>query len=235
MLRGVFLDRLEDDMSLQAQQFAAVLEQEASAGDRRGDAGAILQTLTDKAGDAGDLRLTLIAHDGTVLADSEADPATLDNHADRPEVAQALAGHEGRARRQSATLKQEEVYVAIPLPAGDASWSEGVVRTALPASRVDAMVAASWRVPLIVWAVLLLPTLAVSYLLTRSITRPVERLQDMTAQGGRRATWPTARASAARRTGRSGRLAQQHGRGTRDPGRPAGHARRSAPPRCSRP
>jgi two-component system, OmpR family, phosphate regulon sensor histidine kinase PhoR len=180
LLRGAYLDRLESDMSLQARQFAAVLEQEASAS-LRGDA-AYLQALTNQAGDAGDLRLTLIAHDGTVLADSQVDPATLDNHANRPEVAQALAGHEGRARRESATLKQEEVYVATPLPGSDASWSEGVVRTALPASRVDAMVAAAWRVPLIVWAVLLLPTLAVSYLLTRSITRPVQRLEEMTGR-----------------------------------------------------
>ena len=134
-LRGVYLDRLESDMLLQAHQFAAVLEQEASAS-VGGDA-AYLQALTDKAGDAGALRLTLIARDGTVLADSQVDPATLDNHADRPEVAQALAGNEGRARRESATLKQEEVYTAVPLPASDASWSEGVVRTALPANRVD--------------------------------------------------------------------------------------------------
>ena len=179
-LRSVYLDRLESDMSLQARQFAAVLEQEASAS-VGGDA-AYLQALTDKAGGAGGLRLTVIAHDGTVLADSQVDPATLDNHANRPEVAQALAGHEGRARRQSATLKQEEVYVATPLPGSDASWSQGVVRTALPASRVDALVAAAWRVPLIVWAVLLLPTLAVSYFLTRSITRPVQRLQEMTGR-----------------------------------------------------
>ena len=177
-LRGVYLDRLEGDMLLQAHQFAAVLEQEASTA--VGDDTAYLQALTDKAGDAGGLRLTLIAHDGTVLADSQVDPATLDNHANRPEVSQALAGHEGRARRESATLKQEEVYVAAPLPESEASWSQGVVRTALPASRVDTMVAAAWRVPLIVWAVLLLPILAVSYLLTRSITRPVQRLEEMT-------------------------------------------------------
>ncbi len=179
-LRGVYLDRLEDDMSLQARQFAAVLELEAS--DSNSATGTSLQTLTDRAGDAGDLRLTLIARDGTVLGDSQADPTTLDNHATRPEVAQALAGHEGRARRLSATLKQQEVYVAVPLPESEAPWSKGVVRAALPASRVDATVAASWRVPLIVWAVLLLPTLAISFLLTRSITRPVQRLQDMTGR-----------------------------------------------------
>ena len=178
-LRGVYLQRLEDDMSLQAHQFAAVLEQEASLGPGSAD---YLQQLTNKAGDAGAVRLTLVARDGTVLADSVADPTTMENHATRPEVAQALAGHEGRARRQSATLNQEEVYVALPLAQSDASWSRGVVRTALPASRVDSLVAASWRVPLIVWVVLLLRTLAASYFLTRSITLPLGRLQGMTAK-----------------------------------------------------
>lgn len=180
VLRGVYLERLEDDMSSQIRQFAAVLEEEAQ---RSLDTStAYLQALADKAGDAGGLRLTLIAHDGTVLADSEADPAALDNHAGRPEVAQALAGNEGRARRQSATLGRQEVYVAIPLPTGDAPWSQGALRAALPASRIGAMLADSWRVPLIVWAILLLPTLAVSYFLTRSITTPVERLRYMTKQ-----------------------------------------------------
>ena len=178
-LRGMYLQRLEDDMSLQAQQFAAVLEQETTIAPEGTD---YLQQLTNKVGDAGSVRLTVIAHDGTVLSDSVADPATMENHATRPEVAQALAGHEGRARRESTTLKQEEVYVAIPLPQSDAPWSRGVVRTALLASRVDSLVAASWRVPLIVWAVVLLPTLLVALLLTRSITSPLGRLQGMTAR-----------------------------------------------------
>jgi two-component system, OmpR family, phosphate regulon sensor histidine kinase PhoR len=179
-LREASLHRLENDMSWQAYQFSAVLQQEATAGSPADPT--YLQDLTNKAGDAGNLRLTLIAHDGTVLGDSIADPATMENHATRPEVAQALAGHEGRARRESVTLNQVEVYVAVPLPQSGASWSRGVVRTALPASRVDSLVAASWLVPLIVWAVLLLPTLAVSYFLTRSITSPVGKLGSMTAK-----------------------------------------------------
>ncbi|HLA80993.1 MAG TPA: HAMP domain-containing protein, partial [Thermoleophilia bacterium] len=178
LLRGVFLDRLQDDMARQAHEFAAVLANDPQPG--AGDGGA-LQQLTDRVGDAGDIRLTLISHDGVVLADSEADPATLDNHATRPEVAQALGGNQGRARRQSATLGQQEVYVAIPLPESDTPWSQGVLRTALPASRIDAMLAASWRIPLIVWAILLLPTLVVAYFLTRSIVLPIERLRHMTA------------------------------------------------------
>ena len=174
ILRDVFLDRLEDDMSRQAYQYAAALEGTVTAPEG-------LQQLTVSTGRAADARFTLIDSRGTVLADSQADPSTLDNHKSRPEVAQALAGREGRARRLSATQNQVEVYVAVPLPEGDAPWSKGVLRIAEPASRVDATVAASWRIPLIVWAILLLPTLAVAYLLSRSITRPLERLRHMTA------------------------------------------------------
>ncbi|NLT35506.1 MAG: HAMP domain-containing protein [Gaiellales bacterium] len=177
-LRSVYLDRLEDDMSLQARQFAAVLRFEAST--QAGLGPADLQVLAAEAGDAGGMRLTVVARDGTVLADSEADPGTLDNHADRPEVARALAGNEARARRESATLGRLEVYVAIPLPAASTSWSSGVLRVAQSAGRIDALLVAAWRVPLVVWAIMLLPILLASYFLTRSIFRPVESLRQMT-------------------------------------------------------
>ena len=180
VLRDVFLNRLEDDIALQTQQYSAVLQ--TTWQNSGGPTGAELQSLTTKAGAAGGLRLTVIAHDGTVLADSEADPATLENHAARPEVAQALAGHEGRARRLSATLNVQLVYVAEPVPVSSAPWSKGVVRGAMPATRIDAMLSASWRAPLIVWAILLLPIMAVGYFLTRNITRPLGRLRHMAVQ-----------------------------------------------------
>lgn len=174
-LRGVFLDRLEDEMSRQARQYTATLTVTMTDGES-------LQAMTQSVGVAADARFTVIDSEGWVLADSEADPANLANHADRPEVKQALAGNEARERRRSATLGKEEVYVAVPLPQSGAAWSQGVVRIAQPADRIDAMLAASWRIPLVVWAILLLPMLAVAYLLTRSITRPLERLRQMTAK-----------------------------------------------------
>jgi two-component system phosphate regulon sensor histidine kinase PhoR len=179
LLRGVFLDRLQDDIAKQAYQYAATLanDPEPSAS----DPGA-LQTLTGQLGVAGTVRFTVIRHDGKVLADSEADPSALENHAARPEVAQALGGNEGRARRQSSTLGQEEVYVAVPLPQSAAPWSEGVLRAAVPAGRIDAVLSSSWRIPLVTWAILLLPTLLVAYFLTHSITLPIERLRHMTAR-----------------------------------------------------
>ena len=50
------------------------------------------------------VRITRIAEDGTVLYDNFADPSTMENHADRPEVQQAMADGEGQAVRHSVTL-----------------------------------------------------------------------------------------------------------------------------------
>jgi two-component system phosphate regulon sensor histidine kinase PhoR len=74
-------------------------------------------------------RTTIIARDGTVLADSEADPRTMENHAGRPEVAAALQGKTGMATRMSHTVGVEFLYVATP--SGDK-----VVRLAYPLSSI---------------------------------------------------------------------------------------------------
>ena len=58
-------------------------------------------------------RLTLIASDGTVLFDNRADAETMENHADRPEIASALSSGMGQSRRYSNTLSEETVYYAV--------------------------------------------------------------------------------------------------------------------------
>ena len=81
------------------------------------------------------LRVTIIYADGRVLADSDVEPARvagLENHRERPEVAEALRGEFGYARRHSTTLDQDLAYGAVPLPATGAPRL--VVRVARPAS-----------------------------------------------------------------------------------------------------
>lgn len=79
-------------------------------------------------------RVTIIARDGTVLADSEADPRTMENHATRPEVATALKGQTGANTRASATVGTEFFYVAVP--SGDK-----VARLAYPLASVRSHIA----------------------------------------------------------------------------------------------
>lgn len=60
-----------------------------------------------------DARVTVIELDGKVLADSAADPAGMDKHADRTEVRAALADGEGHAIRRSGTVQTEMLYTAV--------------------------------------------------------------------------------------------------------------------------
>lgn len=63
-------------------------------------------------------RVTLIDADGRVLFDNKADPAGMENHADREEVKEALSGGSGRATRHSETLGERTVYYALRLESG---------------------------------------------------------------------------------------------------------------------
>ena len=77
-------------------------------------------------------RATIIDASGKVLADSESNPADMENHAARPEFVSALAGKTGDNERRSATLGIPFLYVAVPV-------SGGAVRLAYPLSDVEAV------------------------------------------------------------------------------------------------
>ncbi len=123
-------------------------------------------------------RVTLIAPDGRVLADSEVTPAQLprlESHAARPEVRAALAGGLGRARRRSATLGEPLLYVAAPVR--DGGRVVGVLRLALPLTVMTASYRALDRVMVGGGAVALVAALGIGLFVARRVTRPVVEMQ----------------------------------------------------------
>ncbi len=125
-------------------------------------------------------RVSLIAPDGALKADSELDGAALaraENHAGRPEVAAALAGREESAVRRSATVGVDQLYAAVPLSRG-----KGALRLSVPLTAVQARAAEARA--LVLWAALaaLLASLAAAWALARSAGRPLE---EMAAVAGR--------------------------------------------------
>lgn len=66
----------------------------------------------------GDTRVTLVADGGTVLYDSDESPADMANHADRPEIAEALADGDGISERSSSTMGETMLYNAVRLDDG---------------------------------------------------------------------------------------------------------------------
>ncbi len=75
-------------------------------------------------------RVTLVAEDGTVLADSEADPRTMENHRGRPEIVEAQAAGTGHAIRFSGTVRHDLVYLAVRLDG--VAWARYLRLAVLP-------------------------------------------------------------------------------------------------------
>jgi len=80
-------------------------------------------------------RVTVIALDGAVLADSEEDPATMDSHLYRPEVQQAFRSNQGSSIRYSRSVEYDMMYVAVTVLDGDRIV--GVIRVALPLKQIE--------------------------------------------------------------------------------------------------
>lgn len=66
-----------------------------------------------------DKRVTLIAPDGTVIADTTADPKEMENHSDRREVIEAKENGDGKTERYSKTLTEKTYYYAKRLDDGN--------------------------------------------------------------------------------------------------------------------
>ena len=114
-------DQIERDLKQKTQMFAYRVE---------ADRQHTLADVTSQEGQAAGARATVIDPTGKVLADSEADPSTMENHAQRKEFAAALAGQLGVDERKSRTLGVPYLYVAAPV-------SGGAVRLAYPLPEIE--------------------------------------------------------------------------------------------------
>lgn len=104
VLHGYFQDRVTQELARSTEYIAHGVENEGIA------------YLT--AGLPGGSRITWVAADGTVLFDNQEDPASMDNHAAREEVKEAMALGRGTAVRYSDTLAQNTLYYALRLSDG---------------------------------------------------------------------------------------------------------------------
>jgi len=94
-----------------------------------------LQQTMQRLGRETNTRLTVIASDGRVLADSHEDPSRMDNHANREEVAKAAAEGVGFSTRFSNTVKREMKYCALSV--SQTNGDTGFVRASLSLSVID--------------------------------------------------------------------------------------------------
>jgi two-component system phosphate regulon sensor histidine kinase PhoR len=120
-------------------------------------------------------RITLVENTGAVLADSENDPAQMENHRDRPEIVAALAGRVGSDRRRSGTMGVQFLYLAGPLEGG-------AIRIAVPLREIEVQVNAIRRQMLAATTLAFLPAVVLAAFFARYFSSKLGSIIEYAAQ-----------------------------------------------------
>lgn len=149
-----------------------------------GDHHAPLQAMAREVSRQALARVTVIASDGAVLADSavpDEQIAKLENHRARPEVAQALETGRGTHIRMSDTTGIRTFYLALAV-AGSAGQASGIVRLGLPLTDVEQRVRDLERALAVALGAAFLVSVTLSLLIARGLTQPLSDMATVARQ-----------------------------------------------------
>jgi two-component system phosphate regulon sensor histidine kinase PhoR len=141
---------------------------------------AALQPLCQDAGQKTATRFTIVAPDGKVLADSNEDPARMENHNDRPEIISARAGKSILSVRFSQTLQANLAYMAIVLPENEQRQKDKpdiVIRAAVPLTALDKALSALSRQFVFAFAIVGILAALLTWLVARRVSSPLEQME----------------------------------------------------------
>ncbi len=127
--RQFFLERTAADLKSMAHLLEKQIEYFISPLDEMS-----VDSICKAVGEQSFTRITVILPSGKVVGDSEEAPESMDNHADRFEIAEALRGNFGTSTRYSSTLRQDMMYVAIPLEKNNEVIA--ALRTSIPVTSI---------------------------------------------------------------------------------------------------
>ncbi len=169
LARQLYVNRLSDQLTAQALLVGDSVSRVIGAGASRTEVAALVDALGTRV----ESRLTIVAGDGTVLADSDADPATMENHASRPEILEARRDGSGFENRWSETIDAQFLYVAVPI-----DGTPGLIsRVAVPIAEIDSTVQRVQRLILAAAAAAIAMSVAIAWFISGRIARPLEDLR----------------------------------------------------------
>lgn len=141
--------------------------------------------IVSQIGEKTGIRITVVDIDGVVIGDSEKDPKVMENHANRPEVKDAITKGIGEGMRFSTTLKKHMFYVAVPIEDGSGK-ALAIVRTGLPLISLEETFASIKSQVIYLGLILTLLALLLSYASSKAFTKSFEKsigLSEQIAKG----------------------------------------------------
>ncbi|MBQ7826573.1 MAG: two-component sensor histidine kinase [Clostridia bacterium] len=155
---SMFEKRIIEDLSVDARVLEALMES-SNARD-------VMSELDDA------LRVTIMDAQGVVVYDNHVDTTQMDNHLNRPEVAQAIENGEGRDVRESRTVESSTFYYALRLENGS------ILRVAKEASSIWSVYMRALPLILLMTVLLIAMSATVTHALTDRLVEPIRRLAD---------------------------------------------------------
>ena len=133
-----------------------------------------LNILIKKLGKQIDTRITIINPEGAVLADSEKNPELMESHKNRIEIIQAIKYGFGTSLRYSASVKEDMLYVAMPIEIDGKVY--GVLRASLFLKEINTLLN-NIKINIIKIAVIIVIALLIgAFLFSRNFSRPIKEL-----------------------------------------------------------
>ncbi len=123
-------------------------------------------------------RVTLIDQDGKILTETDQEAAVLGSHLERPEIQEARVRGRGTATRYSQTLREEMMYVALPIKKGQEIV--GYIRLARPLVEVRKSIEEFTGILVKSFLIILLSSGLVAYLFSRKLTSPIRDMEQFT-------------------------------------------------------
>jgi two-component system phosphate regulon sensor histidine kinase PhoR len=123
-------------------------------------------------------RVTIIDGDGYVIAETDPEAAALGSHLERPEIQEARVRGSGKTTRYSRTLKENMIYVALPIRKGPEIV--GYIRLARPLGDVRKTIEEFTAILLQSFLIILVSSVAVAFFFSRKLTTPIRDMEHFT-------------------------------------------------------
>lgn len=169
-LKHLYFQRIRTDLGARGQLISQILSQKL----KKPDIPVINEKIHKMAVDL-DMRITIILPDGLVIADSEHDYRTMENHADRPEIREAYAGRTGSSIRFGYTLSQNMFYVAVPVT--DQGKTIAVVRTSMPLSDLNHTLDKIYQKIILTGLIIILCMGIIGFIYAYSFNKPIHAIR----------------------------------------------------------
>jgi len=169
-LKHFYFDRISSDLETRA----ILLEKQVKVKLIQDDI-EWLKYLCNELGEETSTRITVVLPSGKVIADSEENPEQMDNHADRPEIAEALNGQTGSSIRYSYTLKENHMYLAVPVK--NTGTIIAVLRTSVTLASIDKALRDIYYRIAMAGVIVSVLVAFISLIISRRISKPLEGIK----------------------------------------------------------